>query len=207
MLFSGVKEGGSVGTPEVIRQRRNELGLTHTQLAHQIGVDVRQIHRYESGATEPTLAVARKIADRLQISMDELAGAPSPFTGAWWSIWHGLAPENLLAIGPVELNQSGRRCTIQPAWSDASEPPTGTRGISWRGEVLVDTDALLGWYKSETPEIPARGTLLLHPRSHTVDGEWTKLKLPLKGSSAGKLVLAKDLDAARQRMWQLLKAT
>jgi transcriptional regulator with XRE-family HTH domain len=196
-----------VGTPEVIRQRRMELGLTQGQLAQQIGVDVRQINRYESGATEPTLAIARRIADRLHITMDELAGAPTPFTGIWWSAWHGLAPNDQLAVGPVELTQSGRRCIIQPAWSDAIVAPAGTLGLSWRAELLVDPDALLGWYKSETPDLPARGTLLLHLRNHAVDGDWTKLKLPLKGSSAGKIALAADADAAQQRLQQVLDIT
>lgn len=195
-----------MGTPEVIRERRIQLGLTQAQLAQQIGVDVRQIHRYESGSTEPTLAMARKIADRLKISMDELAGAPTPFTGIWWSVWHGLAPDDHLAVGPVELAQSGRRCTIQAAWADSIEPLNDAIAISWRAELFVDGDALLGWYKSETPELAARGTLLLHHRDNAIEGQWTKLRLPLKEASTGKIIIATDRDEAHHRLQQVLKS-
>src|SRR4051812_1980119 len=60
---------GWVGTPDAIRVNRVKLGLTQAQLAREIGVDTRQINRYETGETEPTLAIARRLADRLRITM------------------------------------------------------------------------------------------------------------------------------------------
>ncbi|MGH3569098.1 MAG: helix-turn-helix transcriptional regulator [Pseudonocardia sp.] len=36
---------------EVIRQRRSELGMSQGDLATKVGVDRRQIRRYESGET------------------------------------------------------------------------------------------------------------------------------------------------------------
>ena len=63
-----------VDMPEVIKRRRSELGLSQAELAAKVGVDRRQIRRYESGDTQPTLAVARAIANAIGVSIDELAG-------------------------------------------------------------------------------------------------------------------------------------
>ena len=45
---------------DVMRQRRNELGLSQADLAAQVGTDGRQIRRYEAGETQPTLPVAKE---------------------------------------------------------------------------------------------------------------------------------------------------
>ena len=59
---------------EVIRQRRSELGMSQANLATKVGVDRRQIRRYETGETQPTLSVAKTIARALGITIDELVG-------------------------------------------------------------------------------------------------------------------------------------
>ena len=58
---------------EVIRQRRSELGMSQADLATRVGVDRRQIRRYESGETQPTLSVAKTIARALS-HLDRRAG-------------------------------------------------------------------------------------------------------------------------------------
>src|SRR5918994_499960 len=57
---------------EVMRQRRNGLGLSQSDLAAQVGVDSRQIRRYEAGEAQPTLPIARAIARALGITPDEI---------------------------------------------------------------------------------------------------------------------------------------
>ena len=75
---------------EIIRQRRSELGMSQSDLAAKVGVDKRQIRRYESGETQPTLPIAKAIAQALGISIDELAGEQTHrvnLTGHWWASW------------------------------------------------------------------------------------------------------------------------
>jgi transcriptional regulator with XRE-family HTH domain len=51
---------------------RKSKGLTQQQMADTIGIHVSQIKRYESGDTQPSLEVLRKIALALSISADLL---------------------------------------------------------------------------------------------------------------------------------------
>ena len=74
----------------MIRQRRSELGMSQGDLAAKVGVDRRQIRRYEAGETQPTLSVAKTIARALGITIDELAGDEThriDLTGDWWACW------------------------------------------------------------------------------------------------------------------------
>ena len=50
---------------EIIRQRRSELDMSQAELATKVGVDKRQVRRYESGETQPTLPIAKAIAQAL----------------------------------------------------------------------------------------------------------------------------------------------
>ncbi len=51
---------------------RKSKGLTQQQMADTIGIHVSQIKRYESGDTQPSLEVLRKIALALSIGADLL---------------------------------------------------------------------------------------------------------------------------------------
>ena len=51
---------------------RKERGLTQQQMSEVIGIHLSQIKRYESGDTQPSLEVLRKIALALNISADTL---------------------------------------------------------------------------------------------------------------------------------------
>jgi transcriptional regulator with XRE-family HTH domain len=51
---------------------RKERTLTQQALADRVGVHITQINRYESGDSQPTLDVIRRIAIALTVSADEL---------------------------------------------------------------------------------------------------------------------------------------
>jgi transcriptional regulator with XRE-family HTH domain len=51
---------------------RKERGLTQQALADRVGVHLTQINRYETGDSQPTLDVIRRLAIALTVSADEL---------------------------------------------------------------------------------------------------------------------------------------
>jgi transcriptional regulator with XRE-family HTH domain len=57
-----------------IKELRAAANLSQAALAALVGVSPRQISRYESGGQQPTLAVAGRIADALDCSVDGLMG-------------------------------------------------------------------------------------------------------------------------------------
>ncbi len=58
--------------PERLALLRKEKNLTQKELAELTSVHVAQIRRYESGTSQPTLDVIRKIAIALHVSADAL---------------------------------------------------------------------------------------------------------------------------------------
>ena len=56
--------------PQRLAALRREKGLTQQTLADTVGVHVTQLRRYEAGASQPTLAVLRKLAVALSVSAD-----------------------------------------------------------------------------------------------------------------------------------------
>lgn len=58
--------------PEKIAVIRKQQGLTQQQMADKIGIHVSQYKRYESGSSQPTLEVFRKITLALNVSADSL---------------------------------------------------------------------------------------------------------------------------------------
>jgi transcriptional regulator with XRE-family HTH domain len=61
-----------------MKQVRERLKITVATMAEAAGVSPRQINRYESGDQDPTLDVASRIARRLGLTIDELAGYAPP---------------------------------------------------------------------------------------------------------------------------------
>lgn len=57
---------------EKLKKLRLDAGLTHEQLAEAIGVNTKQIWRYESGHTDPSSTIVRKLATVLFVSTDYL---------------------------------------------------------------------------------------------------------------------------------------
>ena len=60
--------------PERLKQLREARSLTQTRVAELLGVSLRVYHRWESGRASPHFDTVVKIADVLQVSLDELAG-------------------------------------------------------------------------------------------------------------------------------------
>src|SRR4051794_20828168 len=92
---------------DVIRRRCDELGLSQSALADQVGVHVRQIRRYERGEQQPVRGVAARLAETLGLTLDELAGVgESPLDGDWWSAREvEVDGRTLVATVPVTLRR------------------------------------------------------------------------------------------------------
>jgi transcriptional regulator with XRE-family HTH domain len=60
--------------PERLKELREARGLTQTRMAGLLGVSLRVYHRWENGHAMPHFDTVVKIADLLQVSLDELAG-------------------------------------------------------------------------------------------------------------------------------------
>ena len=70
---------------ERLRECRLAQGMSQAALARALGMPRQQINNYEGGRFEPSLEIARKIADALQVSLDTLTtsrpGASTPPSG------------------------------------------------------------------------------------------------------------------------------
>jgi transcriptional regulator with XRE-family HTH domain len=171
---------------EVLRRRRSELGLSQAELASAVGVDKRQIRRYEAGEQQPVLSIAVAIADALKITVGELAGMPSHqvnLTGDWWASWQTFKDQNeIITLQEVRYRQQGELINVE----------TITRGITveeggyhWRGELrLWDNEILMGWYAALEGGVRSKGTMyfVLHPHGQKMSGRWVGL------SHDGKIV-------------------
>lgn len=62
-----------------LRARREALGMRKEDLASKAGISIETVRRLESSPDEanPTLEVARGIADALETTIDELFPAPA----------------------------------------------------------------------------------------------------------------------------------
>lgn len=180
-------------TSEVIARRRTELGLTQAQLGQRVGTDPRNIRRYESGESVPTLGVAQSIAQALGITLDELAGGTPTFAGLWWSTWEGLATDTL--TGPINFVHHGRTVDVNPiAPGDSAQ---SDESLQWRSSLLADGDDLLGWFDLHSPDVSARGTLQLRRRGELITGTWVKISLR-SGMSTGSIGLGRTREAAAE---------
>lgn len=164
---------------EVIRQRRAELGLSQGDLAAKVGVDRRQIRRYESGETQPTLSVAKTIARALGITIDELAGDEThrvDLTGDWWACWQSWK-DGQESIRPQGVRMSQRGDTVQIV-AVAHGVPAEAGGYLWQGELRVwDNEVLMGWYVANEGAVRSKGTMYftLHPHGINAVGRWVGL--------------------------------
>ena len=164
---------------EVIRRRRNDLGMSQGDLATRVGVDTRQIRRYESGETQPTLPVASAIARALGISLDELAGEDKhrvDLTGDWWACWQSWK-DGVEVINPheVRMRQQGDIVEIVAVTRGT---PLEEGGYLWRGEMRVfDNEALIGWYIADEGAVRSKGSMYfsLHQHGIHMTGRWVGL--------------------------------
>lgn len=164
---------------EVMRERRAALGMSQGDLAEAVGVDTRQIRRYEAGNQQPLLTVALAIADALGISASELAGRPTGrvnLTGDWWASWQTFREGiEKVATQPVYLRQEGELIHIAAQRRGLSAQQGG---YLWTGELrLWDNEVLTGWYAANDGSIRSKGTmyLVLHPHGEHMAGRWVGL--------------------------------
>lgn len=164
---------------EIMRQHRQELNLSQAELAAKVGVDKRQIRRYEAGDAQPTLPIARAIATALAITVDELAGGEAHrvnLTGQWWASWQTSRDGvEKVASQQVEIRQEATQLRIATITRGLSEEEGG---YHWNGELrLWDNELLLGWYAATEGSIRSKGTLyfVLHPHGLNMSGRWVGL--------------------------------
>lgn len=166
---------------DVMRQRRAALGISQAELAAAVGVDVRQVRRYEAGTAHPLLPVARAIADTLQISVDELAGAEPAgavdLTGDWWAAWQTWnRGRELVNVHELRMRQRGDHLALQASTRGNQEPDRG--GYLWRGELrLYDNTVLMGHYVATEGAVRSKGTMFftLHQHGQSAAGRWVGL--------------------------------
>jgi transcriptional regulator with XRE-family HTH domain len=191
---------------EVIRRRRTELDMSQADLAAAVGVDTRQIRRYEAGQQQPVFSVAVAIANALGIAVGELAGVPShrvSLSGDWWTCWQtyrgGIED---IRVQPVRLQQHGELIQVEAI---ARGRPVDQGGYLWRGEFrLWDNEILMGWYAATDGSVRSKGTMyfVMHPHGVNMTGRWVGL------SYDGNIVtgwsgMAKTEDEARDLVLKL----
>lgn len=59
---------------ERLRELRKYRKINQTVLANAVGLNIKQIQRYEAGSNEPTLSVLTALADYFNVSLDYLCG-------------------------------------------------------------------------------------------------------------------------------------
>jgi transcriptional regulator with XRE-family HTH domain len=176
-------------TGEVIRRRRNELGLSQTQLAEAAGVHVRQIRRYETGEQQPLLAVGVAIARALKLSVLELVGEGSSrrvkLDGEWWMSWQTSKDDQpQVTAQTVLLTQQDELISMQTTSRGSVDNADGTRvpltveegGYHWSGELRIwDNKILMGWYAANDGSVSSKGTLFFELQTHgdEAHGIWT----------------------------------
>jgi DNA-binding XRE family transcriptional regulator len=141
-----------------IRQRRAELNMWQSELAAKAGVDKRQIRRYESGETQPTLP----IASALGITIDDLAGEDThriTLTGDWWACWQTWKDgTEVLNRHQISIQQQGGKLSI--AATTRGTPAYEEGGYLQEGELrLWDNEILMGWYVATEGAVRSKGTM------------------------------------------------
>jgi transcriptional regulator with XRE-family HTH domain len=193
---------------EVIKNRRQELGMSQAELAKAVGIDPRQIRRYEAGEQQPLLSVALAIADALTISVNELAGRSVPrvtVTGEWWTTWQtSRSGEQKIATQPVRMRQENDRVHIAALRRGLSEQEGG---YLWTGELrLWDNEILTGWYTADDGSIRSKGTIywVMHTHGTNMTGRWVGLGYDDKVMT-GWSTVAKSEEEAEAMMTDLLE--
>ena len=184
---------------DIIWHRRTELGLSQTDLAKSVGVDRRQIRRYEAGESQPTLGVARNLARALEITIDELAGGSPGLSGRWYTSWH--LSDSETRHGVVQFTHQRNHVDVSPVRPDKTEgeksdPDHGGKdGLAWQGGLRVDDDGLFGWFSIDTSAISSRGAMLLERHGETmITGTW--FSTDAEGLTTGSLGLGRQPDDA-----------
>lgn len=164
---------------ETLKTRRAALSLSQADLADRIGVDKRQVRRYEAGNAQPTLPIAKALARALDLSLDQLAGLDDrnlAIAGDWHAVWQTFKDGEEVHVDQlVRVEQSSRDIDIRAIDRGIS---IDDGGYLWRGQLrLWDNQILMGWYAAEDGSVRSKGTLYLalHPHGQEMTGRWTGL--------------------------------
>lgn len=160
---------------EVIRSRRQALGLSQAELAKAAEVSLRQLSRYEAGDQQPAFSVAVAIAEALGISLSQLAGQVSyelDLSGDWWAGWQTWKDGRpRIDSHEMKVHQRGELLQLEAERA----VPVAEGSYRWRGEFrLWDNEALIGWYRSTDAAVRSKGSmyLALHPHGTHAWGRW-----------------------------------
>jgi transcriptional regulator with XRE-family HTH domain len=165
---------------EIMRKRRIEQGLSQADLAAAVGLDKRQIRRYEAGDAQPSLSAARAIAQALGISLDELAGSESrqlDLSGTWWAAWQTWK-NGQEVINPHVIGMRQRGDVLEVTAETRGTQALDEGGYLWRGELRIwDNEALMGWYVATEGAGRSKGTMYfaLHQHGQKMTGRWVGL--------------------------------
>lgn len=91
-----------------IREFREELGLTQSGLAKQVGTLQRNVSNWENGVNEPDCATLLKLAELFKISLDELFGREQ--VGEAYKL-HGIDRQLIDVI--LQLNETQKYALLQ----------------------------------------------------------------------------------------------
>lgn len=181
---------------EVIRQRRQELGLSQADLAAAAGIDRRQIGRYEAGDAQPTLTVARALARALAISLDVLAGDPelAQISGSWWMAWSA-RPSDKVSAQKIEIRMRGM--DLEMAITETSDDGLPA---DWRGPLFsTKAGGFTGMFTSDA----VNGSLVLDWSGGDLAGLWVALPGG-HGFGYGFVALARTPEGCRAAIQKLL---
>jgi transcriptional regulator with XRE-family HTH domain len=150
--------------------------MTQGDLAAAVGVDKRQIRRYEAGETQPAFSVAVAIAKALGVSLDQLAGDEihrADLSGDWWACWQTFkGGKEVINPHEVRLRQHGDTVDIVAVTRGT---PLEEGGYLWRGEMkLWDNEVLMGWYTASEGAVRSKGVMyfVLHQHGLRMAGRW-----------------------------------
>jgi transcriptional regulator with XRE-family HTH domain len=73
-----VNKRASLSIGETLRTLREERALTQEQLAQRVGVQQAMIGHWENDRRQPTLYMAARLAEALDVTIDFLASDESP---------------------------------------------------------------------------------------------------------------------------------
>lgn len=82
---------------------REQKGLTQEELANAVGVARQTVAKWESGASTPDLEKSRRLADALDVSLDELANYDSAR-----NLGLDLPPKGKHVFGAAQVDALGR---------------------------------------------------------------------------------------------------
>lgn len=162
-----------------IKQAREEKGMTQQALADRLFVTRQTISRWESGTRYPDLPTAKKLADILEIPLDDLLSGEDfekvkkkikrqkrkkriCFNLIWFLVW-GTVFGILMKVNDSIWD---REEVVSDPWSDMVEQVSRSGGTAAEITVLLDEDDL---------KIYAFSTeyVRIYVQSDTVAGEWS----------------------------------